>query len=152
MSKVLKWNEPSFAQEALTKGRVCHELCCVPRGRRLTSSKALPSRLRLDKGSSDLSRCRRCHLREMKTSGRWGGWRWWPRWQVWVWRRTECGKGIVGRKVCLDPSVGLAMHGQCEGKGSLEDYLGSNLGGLCMSPWKHWNIILLEIEDIKNTK
>lgn len=35
--------------------------------------------------------------------------------------RTECGKGIVGRKVCLDPTMGLAMHGQCEGKGSLED-------------------------------
>lgn len=48
--------------------------------------------------------------------------------------RTECGKGIVGRKVCLDPSMGLAMHGQCEGKGSLEDYLGSNFGGLYMSP------------------
>lgn len=95
MSKVLKRNEPSFVQEALTKGRVCHELCCVPRGRRLTRNKALPSRLRLNKGSFDLSRCRRCLLREMKTSGRCGGWRWWPRWQVWVWRRTECGKGIV---------------------------------------------------------
>lgn len=48
--------------------------------------------------------------------------------------RTECGKRIVGRKICLDPSMGLAMHGQCEGKRSLEDYLGSNFGGLYISP------------------
>lgn len=45
MSKVIRQSESLLVQDVLMKGIVCHELCFVPQGIRLTRNKALPSRL-----------------------------------------------------------------------------------------------------------
>lgn len=45
MHEVIKQSESASVQEVLAKGLLCHELCFVPQGIRLTRNKDLPSRL-----------------------------------------------------------------------------------------------------------
>lgn len=45
MHEVMKRSESASVQEVLAKGPLCHELCFVPQGVRLTRNKDLPSRL-----------------------------------------------------------------------------------------------------------
>lgn len=62
------------------------------------------------------------------------------------------GKELGHVKYFLNLLMGLEVHGHCEGKGSLEDYLESNFGDFICVHESIWDIILLAIEDIKDTK
>lgn len=158
MHEVIKQSESASVQEVLAKGLLCHELCFVPQGVRLTRNKDLPSRLYClgRKTNAEAHRRQRWkppgHVKSRGHSAEVGvvkviladlGLK--DLWKGWVWEK-ESWEGTY----FLNLLVSLEVPGHCEGKEVWRLFKIRFFEGL--GPWKHWANILLTTGYTKDTK